>query len=966
MIFYKNKEISQIVLNGKQIDGFNSAQVSQDISTYEYRYFPRLKNKKALRKVPADFLYNRYVEPDTDYDSSDIIEKSLSDNNGHEVNYYYHSKGNVEGTILRKEEGSVTIYGSQKRNIVKFFKNDKDYYDNFNEPIYDTTFYVSGQNVDIYPVFKTRDKQTFRDGSTIYVNNLPKTSSDFKKTNYCTLQLAFSELAEAEGNYTIELANTDMPYIGPFYYAGKANITIIGNGQTLTAENNGTINNEETERSVFEWAGSGKLTLTNLTIENTTTRDYYGEENTAGEVLGISGSGDCIAVKCSFKGYQDTLRLKNNCWFYNCTVDGDVDFIWAEVGLKTALIEKSIINCIHEPTKDLSSAAILCPRMEKSPFIGKGIVLKDCTINISTGTQTDLGRNPWAEYNSFYNNAALINCNIISSNGASSNYVAGTYLRNRIWGSAATSPTTFDKVGFKEYNVLINGSPIDSRKIEKTTEVVTEVKETTTNVDTNVKRCTAAFKTLIDGVNYDTSWDGGYKQLSNFKVENIITLSNRNSDFYYKVDMRITSASLSSQSNPPKYTELSSYYGYRNKLNFSNVVHEDTICSGYMDTSRDKVDLLIPIYIQYPRLIQGLIVSNYKRNDYYWFKFLFGSNSWEVRDSNLYDYLFDADCGDLVGTKQLNEILSYLNTFNWVYRPKVTFTYYGGFTEDSLQKITERTYYLFDFDNTSFSKTLYENETATSTSTDTSYEPTETTVSYEQYYDNFTPSESSSNTSTSTTSLSSGGSIQTTITTTKNITRKVIDARTSETGTISDELYSQEYNKRYDILTRHWNNIIGQFESMPCPIDLTESEKVISSIEANYEHEDDTVHPNVDSTFNVWDFGKIKSYYIFENSIGTMDATWGTGAIEIDATNGKFAKNNSLAQFNSGATVRIPVTDGSIVIVNSYPGYGQYINIDGKSGDTIQTDTITNKEYVELVSQGQGYISSIYVMTPKV
>ena len=78
-------------------------------------------------------------------------------------------------------------------------------------------------------------------------------------------------------------------------------------------------------RGVMLVESCGNLRFENLTLENT-----RGAGAQAEALYNNDNSGDCglVAVNCKFLGYQDTLNLKGYCWFYNCLVAGDVDFIW--------------------------------------------------------------------------------------------------------------------------------------------------------------------------------------------------------------------------------------------------------------------------------------------------------------------------------------------------------------------------------------------------------------------------------------------------------------------------------------------------------------------------------------------------------------------------------------------------------------------------------------------------------------
>jgi len=471
-----NDEIGILVKKGDEI------YLTQNLAQYAFSSYPFLKNKSILRNVPVDFV--NFFDSIPSGPMNECYKYTLNDKDNTELfNQGYND-------IDNKVKISKEIFPGQNRTAIDIrptYEGNKcrQLLLDYNTTYSITTTFSGGEpystSTSTSKVFKTKKKKRFKQNEVIYINNYLKNAEEFRKTDFCTLQQCFKEMVGLEGTYTIELAKTGIPYTGPFYYSGKANIIIKGNGQTLLGENCGVLNNDEHQRSVFEWASSGTITFQNVTLKNQYTRNEYGFDNSAGETFGMT-SGNVIAIKSTFTGLQDTLRLVGHGYFENCTIEGDVDFIWAESGFEAALFQNCTINCLCDLTRSSPNSCIVAPRMSKTPLVGKGIVIKDSTINIADNVRTYLGRNPWSSYNDWYNNASFINCNILSPTTNNSNTFVGgdTWLRLSRWSNAAASPTDSKYIGFKDYNLTLNGNPFTTKILKKTTtyNIVTEITTT--------------------------------------------------------------------------------------------------------------------------------------------------------------------------------------------------------------------------------------------------------------------------------------------------------------------------------------------------------------------------------------------------------------------------------------------------------------------------------------------------------
>lgn len=207
------------------------------------------------------------------------------------------------------------------------------------------------------------------------------------------------------------------------YYNGTASITISGDTDAafgsdviIAIDNNSDMkkisaaSNALKGRCVFEFEGSGNLTLENLTIKNTFDRANSTGKGTQAEALGFDSTGNLAAYNCSFLSHQDTLRTTGKAWFYKCYIEGDTDFIWMERDGKVALYEECEIKSIYDENLSNHTSYICAPRMEMMPVISKGIVILNSNITCDENQKTYLARTPWKE--GYYNQVAYIGCKL--------------------------------------------------------------------------------------------------------------------------------------------------------------------------------------------------------------------------------------------------------------------------------------------------------------------------------------------------------------------------------------------------------------------------------------------------------------------------------------------------------------------------------------------------------------------------
>lgn len=226
-------------------------------------------------------------------------------------------------------------------------------------------------------------------------------------------------------------------------YDGAANITIAGVSETpyglsvLIEGNPGTKAQKEREIIYMTEKSTGSLTLEYITVRNNFA--FTGTSDVQAEVVATAGTGNLAAYNCSFLSGQDTLRTTGKAWFYECYIEGDVDFLWMESTGIVALYEKCIIRAIDDR---VNNAYFTAPRAGVTSKTGKGLVIYNSTLE-SEAADTYLGRNPWASSNfeDYYNNVAIVDSPLYLE--------ADATLNSKIWKGASHGTNDQQYVGFK-------------------------------------------------------------------------------------------------------------------------------------------------------------------------------------------------------------------------------------------------------------------------------------------------------------------------------------------------------------------------------------------------------------------------------------------------------------------------------------------------------------------------------------
>lgn len=296
------------------------------------------------------------------------------------------------------------------------------------------------------------------DGATITVNNSMDASNS---AQFHSIQAALDFVKDNEGTFTISLAPAT--YYELLHYKGKANIILQGPKDNKRGDNViikyincNDMNAKQDTRVVFLFTGAN-LTLENLTIINATDprKPYlstlkYASGNAQAEALFFyHGKGHTLsAYNCSFKSLQDTMQISGKCWFYNCYVEGDVDYVWGTADV--ALFEECDFHSVFSPLSAKDRAYIFETRVgeEGKPLINKGYVLFNSRVEVDMRQNAYYGRRATAVDKAkvpYYDQAAIVNVEF---------WGKGNIGEQRWYvGKAPRVVGNSKDVGWKEYNV---------------------------------------------------------------------------------------------------------------------------------------------------------------------------------------------------------------------------------------------------------------------------------------------------------------------------------------------------------------------------------------------------------------------------------------------------------------------------------------------------------------------------------
>ena len=260
--------------------------------------------------------------------------------------------------------------------------------------------------------FTTKAMPTL-DFSNITVDGAQTSTANFRTLGAALNLIAVSAAAPAD--VTINVAPGT--YRELLRYTGQGGtqqtITILGPAGNKQGDNcifeyaNGNnVNGSTATRASFYFTGAN-LVLQNVTLKNTGTRAQYGQAETLYFASGPTYT--LAAYNSSFSGNQDTLQTSGRNWFYKCSIEGNVDFIWGTA--QAALFEDCTMRFLNDLGGGAASYSLVVARtgstVAGNGTVGKGYVVLNSAVTVDANVTTTFGRD--AGTGAWYDQVALIN-----------------------------------------------------------------------------------------------------------------------------------------------------------------------------------------------------------------------------------------------------------------------------------------------------------------------------------------------------------------------------------------------------------------------------------------------------------------------------------------------------------------------------------------------------------------------------
>lgn len=289
-------------------------------------------------------------------------------------------------------------------------------------------------------------------GDVITVDGAMDSTADFR-----TIQGAL-DYADSLGSDDITIDIAAGTYRELIYYKGDKNITIAGpdgnsRGDDCIIEyTNSQVMNASSHTRASFYFQAADLVIKNVTISNSFMRTPDTGDAQAEAIYFAASTGKLVAFNSTFKSYQDTIQTKGKNWFYDCYIEGDVDFIWGYADV--ALFEECDLKSLNDSNRSSDSNALFVARVgtASASTIGKGYVLLNSTVTVEDGITQEFGRT--AGSGDFYDQVAVINTAVTTEGSAS--------LISSLWRDDSNySSIDSINVGWKDYNNTLNGTLIE-------------------------------------------------------------------------------------------------------------------------------------------------------------------------------------------------------------------------------------------------------------------------------------------------------------------------------------------------------------------------------------------------------------------------------------------------------------------------------------------------------------------------
>ncbi|HVV49939.1 MAG TPA: pectinesterase family protein [Polyangia bacterium] len=260
---------------------------------------------------------------------------------------------------------------------------------------------------------------TTRAAPTLSAANITVDGSQTGTANFRTIQGALGGIATLTSPTAVTINVAAGTYNELVHYTGPGattplTVTIAGpagntRGDTCIQQyaNGNGVNGSTSTRPSFYFTGAN-LVLENITLKNTGVRSVVSQ---AEALYFASGSAFTVAAgNSSFISNQDTIQTSGRGWFYNCDIEGNVDFIWGTADV--TLVEGSSLHFINDVNGGAASYNLFVARTGTTiaaganGTVGKGYVALNSTVSVDANVTAFFGRD--AGGSGFYDQAALV------------------------------------------------------------------------------------------------------------------------------------------------------------------------------------------------------------------------------------------------------------------------------------------------------------------------------------------------------------------------------------------------------------------------------------------------------------------------------------------------------------------------------------------------------------------------------
>lgn len=464
-------------------------------------YLTGTLKSKTIKNVVTPTLGSR----DVYYDDNLIVEldKDITEIRPNKSVRIYSKSGELIDEISTGEEIDYLAYG----NSVKFrgLKRDLIISDGnrliitpHNAALQsDTTYFIEVEeglvtnntiNEQPFDGISKKSKWSFTTKKEVDVSQSTLTVSNTGNSDFRTIQGALNFIMKHSlSDVTVEISSGT--YYEPLYLYGVNNIKIIGESRDgvqlsyLNAEkfNQGTGKGSDTTlgtpqggRALFFIENCDLITISNMSMRNSHTRT--GNDDQA-EVIYFNTPGDGRLIVDSVNLYseQDTIQVRGYSWFYNCLVEGNVDFIWGNN--RTTLFENCEIRTIGDSKLSTDSGRggyLLQARTVNKDDVG--FVFLNCALTYGPGP---LGKrvDPGSTYlarsggsGSYLDYITFINCTMDA-------HIAPIgWAEKGVEGQPSPNPVIADsRTGWKEYNTKNpDGSLLDIKQRSRSAHILTK------------------------------------------------------------------------------------------------------------------------------------------------------------------------------------------------------------------------------------------------------------------------------------------------------------------------------------------------------------------------------------------------------------------------------------------------------------------------------------------------------------